>query len=155
MGLFIEIIIGIVIAVIVYFVVHYFAVTVPSRKYSNTIKQVTDKAVISVLKDMEVIEDHSKVMSNYNADVWGRGVMTFEYRVPLKSEHPDFKKIRLELNQRLNQYSKDHKLDSRGPQTFVITDLWQMDEDILFDVAYLANQITVEYVDDLNRLTNN
>lgn len=90
------------------------------------------------------------------ADVWGRGVLAFEYILPKQEVTKDKQAFKLELNQRITRYCQDNDLmrkqRSKPSPLFVVTDLFDLDDEVHFDVAYLNNQTTVEYVDDLHRL---
>ncbi|WP_243674192.1 hypothetical protein [Lentilactobacillus kisonensis] len=90
------------------------------------------------------------------AEIWGRGVMAFEYHLPINkvtSTIPEFKEA---LSKALVTYGNEHHMHVHVEKTdrpvFMVTDMWQLDDRLHFDVAYLVNLTTVEYVDDLKRL---
>lgn len=159
--LIIQIIIGLVAAFAVYNLIHYIFVTRPGRKRLALAQRIANEAVktsINQLVDQKVVLpfDESDFKSEDIAEVWGRGVMAFEYHLPkakIESSIPDFRKA---LATTLEQYGDKHHMHAHTDQAdrpaFMVTDVWQLDDRVHFDVAYLVNVTTIEYVDDLKRL---
>lgn len=159
MMLIIQIVIGLVAAFAVYNLIHYLFVTRPSRKRLLSAQRTVNKAVAEVLKALisadklapiKEEELHSEMIAN----IWGRGVMAFEYHIPIdrvKGAIPDLKEL---LTKGLDEYSQKNGIHAHGKKSsvFVVTDIWQLDDRLHFDVAYLMNLTTIEYIDDLNRL---
>lgn len=159
--LIIQIIIGLVAAFAVYNLIHYIFVTRPGRKRLALAQRIANEAVkssISKLVEQEVLLpfDENDLKSEDIAEVWGRGVMAFEYHLAgetIKDSIPEFRKS---LSHSLEQYGDDHHMhahaDDADRPAFMVTDVWQLDDRVHFDVAYLVNTTTIEYVDDLKRL---
>ncbi|UQS86459.1 hypothetical protein MOO44_06080 [Nicoliella spurrieriana] len=91
---------------------------------------------------------NSKVLS----DVWGRGIQVFEFQIAV-DEQDVTKKLSF-LKQNLKLMFEDRNSDPKiNDHQIKITDLWQYDRFIHIEIAYLANQSTREYINDLERLT--
>ncbi|GAF35735.1 hypothetical protein [Lentilactobacillus farraginis] len=159
MILTIQIIIGLAAAFAVYNLIHYLFVTRPSRKRLLASQRTVNKAVIEVIKTListnklapiNEAELHSEMIAN----IWGRGVMAFEYHLPIDRVRVPIPELKALLGKELAVYSDKNGIHAhgRGSSAFVVTDIWQLDDRLHFDVAYLINLTTVEYIDDLNRL---
>ena len=80
------------------------------------------------------------------ADVWGKGVMAFEYVV-------DMPQLNVEEQEWLTKENLTTALDQVGaPTPLVITDWWEYEHQLHVDVANLMNEATKEYVADLEKL---
>ena len=111
-------------------------------------QNVTDRVVAQALASLDMTPAAS---TGAVADVWGHGVMAFSYQVqhePLIS--------REELNLALARVADEETIASSDISypAFLVTDLWQRDGILNFDVAFMTNQATIDYVEDLNRLTD-
>lgn len=119
----------------------------------NKAQEVTDFAVNDCLKDL--LGWKRTLSSQIVADVWGKGVLAFEY-------HFDYQKAGVKLADfteeklatRLDEYAAQHHLQvaPKAAKAFVLTDWWTYEGILHIDVAYLVNEATVEYIDDLKRL---
>jgi hypothetical protein len=159
--LIIQIIIGLVAAFAVYNLIHYIFVTRPGRKRLALAQRIANEAVkasINKLVEQKALSpfDESDFKSEDIAEVWGRGVMAFEYHLPVVKINDSIPEFRQSLTKTLEQYSDDHHMHAHTEQAdrpaFMVTDVWQLDDRVHFDVAYLINTTTIEYVDDLKRL---
>ncbi len=158
-SLIIQIIIGLVVAFAIYNLFHYLFVTRPSRKRLLAAQRVVNRAVNEALKALvaakkiQPIRDE-ELQSQTIADIWGRGVMAFEYHIPIDRVQLPIPEFRKSLGDELQRYANQNGLKAQGQnkQTFVVTDVWQLDDRLHFDIAYLVNLTTAEYIDDLRRL---
>lgn len=159
--LIIQIIIGLVAAFAVYNLIHYIFVTRPGRKRLALAQRIANEAVkfsINKLVEQKTLSpfDESDFKSEDIAEVWGRGVMAFEYHLPVTKINNSIPEFRNSLANTLEQYGDNHHMHAHADQTdrpaFMVTDVWQLDDRVHFDVAYLINTTTIEYVDDLKRL---
>lgn len=119
-------------------------------------KELTDKAVKKSLAQLG-FKLEKNIDPKTISDVWGRGVMAFEYQVETTPKTnfttTDFKK---ELETKLATYAKKHQLESyEGNKIFEVSDIWIKDDLIHFDISYLVNKATVEYVKDMHTLEEN
>ncbi|WP_283678853.1 hypothetical protein [Lentilactobacillus sp. Marseille-Q4993] len=124
-------------------------------------ERVTAKAVISVLNQLSVDgvirnDDYSDIVSEDISDVWGRGVMAFEYKLAPAALLTDLDQFKSAFKHGLVEYSKENYFDhadvKKNKSIFIISDSWLLDDVVHFDVAFLINQTTIEYVNDLRKL---
>ncbi|GAY74101.1 hypothetical protein [Lentilactobacillus kosonis] len=119
-------------------------------------QSIVDQAVERVLP--QIIDDDYRgtLKSQAIAKVWGRGVMAFEYELPVDKLQLTLLDFKQQLVDELHEYSRNHHFDaSTTPEiqsVFRVTDIWEFEGKIHFDIAFLINQTTIEYVEDLNRL---
>ena len=110
-------------------------------------QRVTDQVVTKALAQLNLT---APAASQAVADVWGHGVMAFSYQVP--SDEPISETT---LNAALAAVADDETIASSDISypAFVVTDLWHREHKLNFDVAFITNQATIDYVEDLSRLT--
>jgi len=161
MALIIEMIIGILIAWLVYVFIHRLVVQRATRIVRRSAQTDTDaamKAAVQRLVQQAVLSEEESQMtpSVTVADVWGRGVMAFEYslKVGMAAEHR-LPQLEAALNAALAGFSADHQIKAcvAGP-AFIVSDIWVYDDQLHVDVAYLMNESTVEYMKDLKKLND-
>ncbi|MGM9892477.1 hypothetical protein [Limosilactobacillus sp.] len=140
--------IAIVLVAILYVIVHRILINRATIMLRRRAQQVTDAAVNDSLQ--RLLGWDKQVDSQLVADVWGKGVLAFEYHFP-QDELGNLTKDR--LDRALNEYAQAHHLAIEGNlTTFVVTDWWQYEQVHHIDVAYLLNESTQEYVADLKRI---
>lgn len=161
MALGIEILIGIIIAWIVYVLIHRTVVQRATRIVRRSAQEETDvavKAAVQRLVNDDVLAKAESQMapSEAVADVWGRGVMAFEYTfsVGLAAQR-QLTHLEQAFNEALAHFSADHQIKAiiAGP-AFVVSDIWVYEGRLHLDVAYLMNESTVEYLKDLKKLND-
>ncbi|MYV04872.1 hypothetical protein [Furfurilactobacillus milii] len=160
MKLALIIIIGIILAYLIYHYIHRLIIRRATSIVRNDAQATTESAMTSALNQFA---DEHTLSQNQNhftasdtvADVWGRGVMAFEFSITVDNLQADqLPTLRRPLNNALGEYAvKNHvKRLSTSHPTFVVTDLWLFEGQLHIDVAYLMNESTIEYVQDLKRL---
>lgn len=150
MRLFWVCLIAIIIVIGLYVAIHRILINRATIMLRNRAQQTTDAAVNASLQ--QLLGWDQTLSSQLVADVWGKGVLAFEYHFDSKQANQQFN--RDELNQALTSYADQHDLTAvrSGKPVFVVTDWWQYEGILHIDVAYLLNESTVEYVSDLKRL---
>ncbi|WP_390408396.1 hypothetical protein [Lacticaseibacillus jixiensis] len=103
-----------------------------------------DDAVAAAMQSL-AWTDAAKLKSLPVADVWGHGIMAFEYVLPAAPITKDA--FAAALKQQTPQVKA-----AALPPTLVITDWWTRDDQVHVDIAYVVNAATREYVDDLRRV---
>lgn len=99
----------------------------------------------------------ARASSTLVANVWGRGVMSFEFVVN-DAQVSDATNVRTLLEAELNKYAQAEQIVGFEAlqQPFKVTDFWQalpeQGGQWHIDVAYLLNEATNEYVRDLEKL---
>lgn len=159
MALTVEIIIGIVIAFIIYEMIHHMIVQRATRMVRYSAQNETDvafKAALQRLVNEDVLTEEECQISSAEtvADVWGRGVMAFEYAMPIGMDvDRRLPKLEQAFNDALASFSADHQIKSVVTgSAFVVSDIWVYEDRLHIDVAYLMNESTVEYLKDLKKL---
>ncbi|GLB47000.1 hypothetical protein WR164_09790 [Philodulcilactobacillus myokoensis] len=145
MFLALEVALGLLIALFIYNLVHHFFVVVPSRKRLLKMKQNVDSSLKISIQHLNW--QYHIIKSNELSDVWGRGILVFEYVIDFK-ENDNIKKIRTSLSNELKQFGTGYKY----PKQFIITDAFKYNNYVHIDIAYLVNQSTLDYVKDINKL---
>lgn len=146
MKVFLICLIAVILVAGLYVWVHRILINRATIMLRKRAQQVTDRAVNQCLQDD--LAWNRTLQSELVADVWGKGVLAFEYHFPA-AELAAMTRERLEKE--LNAYANSHQLSSDG-NCFVVTDWWQYEQVQHVDVAYLLNEATKEYVADLKKI---
>lgn len=98
------------------------------------------------------------ISSTLVANVWGHGVMAFEF-VFEELTISNQKVAEETLERMLNEYAQKNNLIGYQQITtpFKITDFWQASNDgneWHIDVTYIINEVTLEYLHDIQKLNN-
>lgn len=155
----ISIIVAIVVAVLVYLLVHRMISKRAISIITNDAQKVTDAAmndVLPILIERDYIETpDSQFASETVANMWGAGVMAFEYQFTVRPNKINFDEVRWQLNSQLNTYADQNDIQSYEDvdRIFIVTDLWTYLDQLHIDVAYVVNESTAEYVKDLAKLS--
>ncbi|USS89481.1 hypothetical protein [Fructilactobacillus cliffordii] len=152
----IELVLGLLIALVIYNVLHHFLVTLPNKRHQRQVRALVDQEVNKTLTTLQYPAgqlvvgklEQAKVLD----EVWGRGIMVFEYRCALQ-QHPGEVKTTQLLSDALERQARaDGYVTPGGRSRLLVTDCWINQDQLSFDVADLANRATQEYVTDLHRL---
>lgn len=153
MKLFWTCLLVLIILLAVYLVIHRLYLRRATMIMHQQNEQVLDAAVNSSIQ--EILPGMPKCDSQLVADVWGKGVMAYEYSIDTKQQaYRDDRINRDVLNQALADYATQHDLTSANPSLppLIVTDWWVYQGILHIDVAYLSNEATAEYVKDLKTL---
>ncbi|TMS99297.1 hypothetical protein FD688_07250 [Apilactobacillus kunkeei] len=144
MPLFVEIIIGFIVAVIAYNLIHYFFITRPIDKGHNQTLKILNGLVNNILENEknEIIEVHD--LSN----IWGRNIYAFEYVI----SQCQTDELNGDLINRIKYAIKVANESKRFNHEVVLTDSFVRDKQVHVDLAYLLNSATYEYVLDMRQL---
>ncbi|WP_125703169.1 hypothetical protein [Lacticaseibacillus daqingensis] len=118
------------------------------RLYLRQAQQTTDQTVRRALADLEWVSA-GPLVSEPVADVWGHGILAFEYVIPLPAT-PNVTALNAALVTAAVE-ADIHGLDAQTP-AFLVSDFWQREAQLHFDVAFVANAATAEYVMDVERV---
>lgn len=150
MRLFWICVVAILIVLALYVAIHRILINRATLMLRNRAQHVIDSAVNHSLQ--KLLGWDRQLTSELVADVWGKGVLAFEY-------HFDYRQLgqtldKNQLTSELADYAKQEGLTAFKPErpVFVVTDWWEYEGVLHIDVAYLLNESTVEYVSDLKRL---
>ncbi|MBW1605439.1 hypothetical protein [Lactobacillus sp. Sy-1] len=151
--MFWEAFLGIIIAIIIYNLIHRIFVVNPTKKTQLASEQHCQAILNSFLKKLPADGYNLKIVnSKVLSDVWGRGIQVFEYRLAIDDQNPANKLnyLKEHLNQLFNERNQNPAVDDNQIK---ITDLWRYRRSVHIEMAYLANQSTEEYINDIERLT--
>ena len=155
MKLLILIILAIAIVVVIYELIHRFMIKRAIIIVQRQAQEQTDKVVAMACQQLfgkDLLTASSKLV----ADVWGKGVLSFEYSLDLQQHDIADKLDRKSFSQAIDKVAKDqHIIGFQGAsRPFLVTDWWEFEHIFHVDVTYLMNEATVEYVHDLHKLND-
>ena len=142
--LFVEIVIGFIVAVIAYNLIHYFFITRPIDKGHNQTLKILNGLVNNLLEKgkNEIIEVHD--LSN----IWGRNIYAFEYVISKCQTDELNDELINQIKEAINEANKSKRFNHE----VVLTDSFVRDNQVHVDLAYLLNAATYEYVLDMRQL---
>lgn len=154
MKLAIIIIIAIAIVLGIYELIHRFMIKRAIRIVQHQAQVQTDRIVSAASQSLFGKDRFSD--SKLVADIWGKGVMSFEYDLDLQ-QMPSEAQEQMEkatFQAAINRCAqKEGVLGFNGAkQPFLITDWWVFEDVLHVDVTYIMNEATAEYVHDLHKL---
>ncbi|BAP85885.1 membrane protein [Paucilactobacillus hokkaidonensis JCM 18461] len=160
MRLTLIIVLAVIVAIIIYIAIHHEITKHATLIVRKSAQGITDDAMrtcLQVLADQKLLHDSEVTFSQSQtvADVWGRGVMAFEYTLLAQDIDTDQLGIVTKtLNERLSKYDQDNNIEqvSNADNAFIVTDAWLFESKLHLDIAYLMNVATYEYVRDLKRI---
>lgn len=154
MRLSIIVIIAILIVLGIYEMIHRFMIKRAIRMVQHQAQVQTDRIVTSASNNL--LGENRFGDSKLVADIWGKGVMSFEYELNLQKMPSEIQEQmeRQAFQEALNQCA--HKQGILGfhgaKEPFLITDWWVFENVLHVDVTYIMNEATAEYVHDLHKL---
>ncbi|WP_412990115.1 hypothetical protein ACLJJ6_03870 [Pediococcus siamensis] len=112
-------------------------------------------SVATMLVDKKIVaKDEPTAVPKLVSDIWGRGVLAFEFsfgKTALKKS--ELKPLRVQINQLIEGYAKSQGLSSKYEYpVFYVTDIWLYHEELHVDVANVVNEPTREYIEDLKKV---
>lgn len=153
MSFFWLVLFAVIVVILIYVIIHRLLVNHATLMLKNQAHSVTDKAVNDCLSELS--GQSFSLSSEIVADVWGKGVLAFEYHFNPADFNLDKTKIsRDELEKQLTVYAKKNEIQSfkESQIVFKVTDWWTYENVLHIDVAYVLNEATREYTADLKRL---
>lgn len=151
-----EIILGIIIAIGFYNLIHHFFVIIPNRKKQLIIKHHTDRAVQNILWTMSDAGwlAASKVIINSSllSRIWGRNIFAYDYKLAVSfSNRQQLSRFKHKFQNLLTKYCSDHRLLIHGHNLLSVADIWSYNKHTHLDIAYRINSSTVDYLKDLKK----
>jgi len=159
MQTWLTIIAGLLIAVIIYEVIRRQILKRAALKIRLGGQRTADgamQAAFAVLASTMTVQEVSGAIHSVPvANVWGRGVMAFEYVLAAPGMTAiDLPEVRRLFNNQLQRYADQQQIvafQAAGP-ALRVTDAWLRNGQLHLDIAYLMNEATLEYLEDLRRL---
>ncbi|XIF19665.1 MAG: hypothetical protein AJITA_00333 [Acetilactobacillus jinshanensis] len=154
-----EILIGLIIAVGFYNLIHHFLVIIPNRKrqlvVKNKIDQIVPKIMISIRNDRLIPKRSNYViMSKPLSKVWGRDIFAYEYVFNLDfHRQADLINFKHYFSNTLLSYCREHKITTKsGMGLYLVADIWKYQHRTHLDIACIYNSATIDYLKDIHRL---
>lgn len=152
---------GVLMAIVVYELLRRQVLKRAALKIRRTGQRTVDSAMVAAFKvlanAMAIQEVAGAIHSVPVADVWGRGVMAFEYVLDAPGMvTADLPEVRRLFNNELQAYAIHNQVVAfreAGP-ALRVTDAWLRSGKLHLDIAYLMNEATLEYLEDLRRLNS-
>lgn len=160
MRLMIIIGLAVLVAIVIYILVHHEITKHATLIVRSAAQKSTDAAMqacLPVLAKQQLVQNNELNFSQSQtvADVWGRGVMAFEYALAVQHVSPDeLQWLAHVLDDELQRYGEAKQIErvQSASKAFVVTDIWLFENKLHFDIAYLMNDATYEYVKDLKKI---
>lgn len=156
MNLIFEMLIGFLLAFILFKLFNYFIIKLPERRRkliaTEIVKLAVNKTLVKLNQNDMVTITQSQLNDSMVADAWGKGMLVFEFVIPENNINIEMEEFKIMLDDGLSEYSATSLMNIGSQSIFKVTDTWQREGLIHFDVAYLNNRKTIEYVEDLNKL---
>lgn len=150
-----SLLIAFLLVIILYQMVHRGMIKRATMMLQHEAQAQTDQVVALSLRTRlpkELVPRGSTIV----ADVWGKGVLVFEYELDLVKLSPATRSwlSKDQLAPLLDRTAKEQGIlpPAGVKQPFVITDWWTYENRLHIDVANLMNEATKEYVADLKKL---
>ncbi|MBB1166946.1 hypothetical protein [Lacticaseibacillus paracasei] len=112
-------------------------------------QRLSDQVMDAALTSLK-IPVQEPLTSKPITDIWGHGVMAFSYIFPKSFSTID----QHQLADALQKAAEELDIASSDPALppFVITDYFELEGQQHVDLAFIANEATIEYVRDVNRV---
>lgn len=126
-------------------------------------QKLADKTLIATLTDTNetydtVFEAGQDLISEPVQDIWGKGIMVFEYKIAIQApqKHPEafFDKAYMQhLESLLNTHAAENGIVASSPKypPFILSDYWILKGYFHADIAFMTNKPTIEYVKDMRK----
>lgn len=124
-------------------------------------QQTTNQAVTVTLVTLNkqypkqfIFSKQEVAQSQVNSMIWGRGVLLFSFKIKLQQPISNLLILKNRFETTLNHIALAQGLVAANQQLppFVISDSWQQAGQWHVDVAFVANQATVNYIRDMQKV---
>ena len=137
-----------IVFIVIIVVIQYYIKNKELKRLQARSRKLTDDAMYKSINeiDLEVV-----------SDVWGKDVMVFEYSVELiqnqKFSSEKLNALKELLEKKLFDYAKQKKIQNMANKPpFIVSDIWQLENILHIDVAYIMNEATYKYLNDIEKL---
>lgn len=151
-----EIILGLVVAIGFYNLIHHFFVIIPNRKRQLFVQHRIDwiiKRVLWIMKQDQLLSvSKVKIHSDLLSHVWGRNIFAYDYTLNLRFDsHQQLLQFKRRFQRILVKYCFKHRLLIHQRSLLILADLWNYDNQTHLDIAYRINSSTLDYLRDLKK----
>lgn len=151
-----------IVFIVVIVVIQYYIKNKELKRLQARSRKLTDDAMDKSMNEIDLEWFNQNNHKNVRdiavvSDVWGKDVMVFEYSVEL-TQNQKFSSEKLNalkelLEKKLFNYAKQKKIQNMANKPpFIVSDIWQLENILHIDVAYIMNEATYKYLNDIEKL---
>ena len=151
-----------IVFIVIIVVIQYYIKNKELKRLQARSRKLTDDAMDKSMNEIDLEWFNQNNHKNVRdiavvSDVWGKDVMVFEYSVEL-TQNQKFSSEKLNalkelLEKKLFNYAKQKKIQNMANKPpFIVSDIWQLENILHIDVAYIMNQPTYKYLNDIEKL---
>ncbi|MCF6514879.1 hypothetical protein GSH19_01710 [Lactobacillus sp. S2-2] len=149
--MFIVLIIFLILFVIILMnLLRYILIVKPNKVYRDDIQSKIDEVVDDII--LELIKVYPELKINKNNltcksldDIWKKRIMVFEYYLKIDSDSINSEELKNYIKKMVFEKTKNDSVK------MAVTDFWINKNKINFDIAYLINEKTKNYVSDIRK----
>ena len=147
-----------IVFIVIIVVIQYYIKNKELKRLQARSRKLTDDAMDKSMNEIDLEWFNQNNHKNVRdiavvSDVWGKDVMVFEYSVEL-TQNQKFSSEKLNalkelLEKKLFNYAKQKKIQNMANKPpFIVSDIWQLENILHIDVAYIMNEATYKYLND-------
>lgn len=151
-----------IVFIVIIVVIQYYIKNKELKRLQARSRKLTDDAMDKSMNEIDLEWFNQNNHKNVRdiavvSDVWGKDVMVFEYSVEL-TQNQKFSGEKLNalkelLEKKLFNYAKQKKIQNMANKPpFIVSDIWQLENILHIDVAYIMNEATYKYLNDIEKL---
>lgn len=151
-----------IVFIVIIVVIQYYIKNKELKRLQARSRKLTDDAMDKSMNEIDLEWFNQNNHKNVRdiavvSDVWGKDVMVFEYSVEL-TQNQKFSSEKLNalkelLERKLFNYAKQKKIQNMANKPpFIVSDIWQLENILHIDVAYIMNEATYKYLNDIEKL---
>lgn len=151
-----------IVFIVIIVVIQYYIKNKELKRLQARSRKLTDDAMDKSMNEIDLEWFNQNNHKNVRdiavvSDVWGKDVMVFEYSVEL-TQNQKFSSEKLNvlkelLEKKLFNYAKQKKIQNMANKPpFIVSDIWQLENILHIDVAYIMNEATYKYLNDIEKL---
>ncbi|MYZ64185.1 hypothetical protein FYL09_03385 [Lactobacillus salivarius] len=151
-----------IVFIVIIAVIQYYIKNKELKRLQARSRKLTDDAMDKSMNEIDLEWFNQNNHKNVRdiavvSDVWGKDVMVFEYSVEL-TQNQKFSSEKLNalkelLEKKLFNYAKQKKIQNMANKPpFIVSDIWQLENILHIDVAYIMNEATYKYLNDIEKL---
>lgn len=151
-----------IVFIVIIVVIQYYIKNKELKRLQARSRKLTDDAMDKSMNEVDLEWFNQNNHKNVRdiavvSDVWGKDVMVFEYSVEL-TQNQKFSSEKLNalkelLEKKLFNYAKQKKIQNMANKPpFIVSDIWQLENILHIDVAYIMNEATYKYLNDIEKL---
>lgn len=151
-----------IVFIVIIVVIQYYIKNKELKRLQARSRKLTDDVMYKSINEIDLEWFNQNNHKNIRdiavvSDVWGKDVMVFEYSVELiqnqKFSSEKLNALKELLEKKLFDYAKQKKIQNMANKPpFIVSDIWQLENILHIDVAYIMNEATYKYLNDIEKL---